>query len=140
MSPDLALQKAIGDVLASVPAILAHVDPLNIRAGSIRDEDMPAIQIGSPAIRDLRRSINGHAVADLGLVVHIWAVEDNSDVAQVIAGAAMNALVDAPRVEGARVDAWERPTLVWLRDPDPAQSYSHAAISLRAQLAWRLDQ
>jgi len=140
MSPDLALQRAIGDKLASVPGILAHVDPLNIRAGSIRDENMPAIQIGTPTIRDLRRSINGHAVADLGLVLHVWAVDDNSDVAQVIAGVAMNALVDAPRVEGARVDAWERPTLTWLRDPDPAQSYSHGAISLRAQLAWRLDQ
>ena len=46
-------------------------------------------------------------------------------------------LMDAPRAEGFAFDAWERPVMAWVPDPDPALSCAHAVISLRAVLRWR---
>ena len=48
MDPSLALQTLIGDRLAAEPLVTAFVDPVNIRAGAIRPDNLPAIVI-SPA-------------------------------------------------------------------------------------------
>lgn len=47
IDPTLALQTAIHDHLVGDPAIVALVDPLNIRIGSSRPENLPGIRIAN---------------------------------------------------------------------------------------------
>ncbi len=139
MDPTLALQTLIGDTLTAVPKITALIDPLNISTGSIRPADMPAIVMAPARVVFLGHAAGGHAVAEVCMMLHLWAVEDGSTVAQAIAAAAMLALMDAPRPDGFAIDDWQRPELVWMRDPAPERSYTHGAIALRAVLRWRAD-
>ncbi|MCB5409157.1 tail completion protein gp17 [Pseudogemmobacter faecipullorum] len=137
--PSLALQTLIGDLLAADPKITAHVDPVNIRSGSIRPDNLPAIVLAPARVAFLGHASGGHVVAEVRMILHIWAVEDGSAVAQALAGAAMLALMDAPRPDGFAVDDWQRPELVWMRDPAPERSYTHGTIALRAVLRWRAE-
>lgn len=137
MTPDVAMQKAVGDLLATVPAIVAHVPPSRIRDGIVRPESLPAIILGQPNVTILGRASARNIVAELRMMVHVWCIEDGTDAAQEIAGAAVLALLDAPRIEGFAVTGWERPTLAWVRDPDPEQARSHGVIALRCTLQWR---
>ena len=138
MTPDLALQVAVGDTLAATPGVVEHVAPERIRSGSIRPENMPAIVLAPARVNILGRASGGQVVAEVSLMIHLWAVDDGSDVAQSVAASAMLALLDAPEVKDAWIDEWDRPALAWIPDPDPARSHSHAAISLRAIIRWRL--
>ncbi|AGT09270.1 tail completion protein gp17 [Paracoccus aminophilus] len=137
LEPSLALQTAVGDALAASPAVTAHVAPERIRAGSIRPEFMPAILLPAGNVEILGRAASGQTVAEVSLILHLWAVQDSSDVAQEIAGAVLAVLMDAPPAAGFWFDEWDRPSLAWVPDPDPAQSHSHAAIKLRAVIRWR---
>lgn len=137
--PTLALQSVIGDKLAADPAITAHVAPSNIRAFSVRPDNMPAIVLAPAQVRILGWASGRQIVAEVRAMVHVWAVEDGSAVASTIAANVMAALMDAPKAEAFEVDEWDRPELVWMRDPDPALAYTHGAIALRAVLRWRAD-
>lgn len=139
IEPSLALQKLVGDLLAADPKITAHVDPVNIRAGSIRPDNTPAIVLAPAQVTFLGHASGGYVVAEVRAMLHVWAVEDGSTVTQAVAGAAMLALMDTPRPDGFAIDAWDRPELVWMRDPSPERSYTHGAISLSAVLRWRAD-
>ena len=139
MDPTLALQTLVGDRLAADPAITAYVDPLNIRASSIRPDNTPAIILAPARVQILGHASGGQIVAEVRAMLHIWAVEDGSTVAQAVAAAVLAALIDAPRAEGFAIDGWERPELVWGRDPDPARAYTQGTIALRAVLRWRAD-
>lgn len=137
LDPIFALQDLIGNTLAADPAITLHVDPLNIRAGSIRPDNMPAIVLAPSQVQLLGRAAGGQMVAEVRALLHLWAVEDGSVVAQVVAGAMLAALMDAPKSDGFAIDEWDRPQLAWMRDPDPARSYGHSVMALRAVLRWR---
>ncbi|MCJ1900953.1 MULTISPECIES: DUF3168 domain-containing protein [Paracoccus] len=139
IEPGLALQAAVGNALATAPGVAAHVAPERIRAGMIRPEHMPAILLGAGNVEVLGRASGGKIVAEVRMMLHLWAVDDGSDVAQEVAGAMLMALMDAPPGDGFWFDGWDRPALAWIPDPDPAQSHSHAAISLRAVIRWRAD-
>lgn len=139
MDPTLALQTLIGDRLAADPAITAHVDPLNIRASSIRPSNTPAIILAPARVQLLGHASGGQIVAEVRMMLHVWAVEDGSTVAQAVAAAVMAALIDAPSTDGFAIDAWERPELVWGRDPDPALTHTRGTVALRAVLRWRAD-
>lgn len=139
IDPTLALQTLIGDVLAADPEITALVDPVNIRASSIRPGNMPAIILAPARVQVLGHASGGQIVAEVRAMLHIWAVEDGSTVAQAVASAVLAALIDAPRAEGFSIDQWERPELVWGRDPDPARSHTQGTVALRAVLRWRAD-
>ena len=137
IEPSLALQTAVGDLLAATPGVVAHVTPARIRAGVIRPEFMPAILLGAGNVAVLGYASGGQIVAEVRMMLHLWAADDGSDVAQEVAGAVLMALMDAPPAEGFWFDEWDRPALAWVPDPDPAQSHSHAAIKLRAVIRWR---
>lgn len=139
MDPTLALQTLIGDRLAADPAIIAHVDPVNIRAGSIRPDNLPAIVLAPARVRVLGHGAGRQVMAEVGMFLHLWTPEDGSTVAQAVAGAMLAALMDAPAATGFSIDEWERPELVWGRDPDPARSYTQGTVALRAVLRWRAD-
>lgn len=135
----LSLQTLIGDLLAADPKITAHVDPLNIRAGSIRPDNLPAIVLTPARVAFLGHASGGYVMAEVRMMLHVWAVDDGSTVAQAVAGATMFALMDPPRPTDFYIDDWQRPELVWMRDPAPERSYTHGAIALRAVLRWRAD-
>lgn len=135
----LSLQTLIGDLLAADPKITAHADPVNIRAGSIRPDNLPAIVLAPARVSFLGHASGGYVMAEVRMMLHLWAVEDGSTVAQAVAGAAMLALMDAPRPDGFAIDDWQRPELVWMRDPAPERTYTHGTIALRAVLRWRAE-
>lgn len=139
IDPTLALQTLIGDRLAADPAILAHVLPDNIRATTIRPDHMPAIILAPARVRILGHASGNQIVAEVRMFLHVWAVEDGSSLAQAVAAAVLAALIDPPTATGFSVDAWERPELVWGRDPDPAQACTQGTVALRAVLRWRAD-
>jgi len=87
----------------------------------------------------LGRAAGGQIVAELRLFLHLWTPEEASSVAQIVAGAMLAALMDAPAASGFSIDEWERPELVWSRDPDPARAYTTATVALRAVVRWRAD-
>lgn len=137
--PGMALQTLIGDTLAANAVVTTYVDPLHIRAGSIRPEKMPVIVLAPARVAMLGRAAGGQMVAEVRLMLHLWAIEDGSVVAQAVAGAVLAALMDAPAAGGFQIDEWDRPELVWMRDPDPERTYTHGAVALRAVLRWRAE-
>jgi len=139
IEPGLALQTAVRSTLIARAGVTDHVDPDRIRAGSIRPEQMPAIVLSPARVELLGRASGGQVVAEVALMLNLWVVADGSTVAEVVAGAMLRALMDAPAAEGFAIDEWDRPALVWLPDPDPAQSRTRAAVSLKAILRWRAD-
>ncbi|SEO35770.1 Protein of unknown function [Gemmobacter aquatilis] len=136
IEPGFALQALIGDRLAADPDITALVNPLNIRAGMIRPDQMPAIVLAPARVRFLGHAAGGQIMAEVRLLLHVWAVEDGAK-AQAVAGAVMRAMMDAPEAEGFDIDAWARPELVWMRDPDPVRAHTQGVIALTAVLRWR---
>ncbi|MBL4928003.1 DUF3168 domain-containing protein [Fuscibacter oryzae] len=139
IEPTLALQTAVRAVLITSPTIVQHIAPERIRAGAIRPEHMPSIVMTPGRVEVRGRASGGQIVAEVALMLHLWAVEDGSEVAQEIAGGVLAALMDAPPADGFAIDEWARPDLAWLSDPDPARSHTHAAIALRAVLRWRAE-
>lgn len=138
IEPGLSLQTAVRAVLIADAAITAQVDPASIRTGSIRQEGLPAIMLAPAKVEILGRASGHQIVASVTMILHLWTVADGSAQAQVIAGAMLSALMDAPAGDGFQIDAWDRPDCAWLPDPDPAQSRCHAVFALRAVLRWRV--
>lgn len=142
IEPGLELQTAVRAALIADAGVMAHLAPEAVRAGPARPENLPCIVMEPARVSYLGRASGGQLVAEARLILNIWAIADGSTVAEAIAGAVMVALMDAPRATtiGATtiaVDDWERPALVWMRDPDPAQSRTHGAVALRAVVRWR---
>lgn len=137
MTPDLELQKAARQALITAPGIGQHITPERIRAGIARPEAMPCIIMTPAEVDILGRASGGQMVAEATMKLHVWTAADQAAVAQEITAAAMLALIDAPVVEGFAFDAWDRPAMAWVPDPDPALSCAHAVIALRAVLRWR---
>lgn len=137
MTPDMELQRAVKLALVAAPGVAAHITPERIRAGIARPEDAPVIIMAPAQVDILGRASGGQVVAEVSMKLHVWTAADTSDIAHQITSAAMLALMDAPRVDGVQVDEWERPAMTWVPDPDPAYSFAHAVIALRAALRWR---
>lgn len=157
IDPTVALQMLIRDRLAEHPKIEERISPYNIRVGPIGPHHMPAIVLSPARVRILGRASGGQIVAEVRVFLHLWTPEDASTLsdgqysswllkneggsatAQIIANAMLSALMDAPRASGFQIDEWDRPELVWNRDPDPAQPFIHGTVALRAVLRWRAD-
>lgn len=139
IEPGYALQELIGDHLATVPAVTAHVAPINIRSGTARPENLPCVILSPARVAFLGHAAGGQMVAEVRVILNIWAVEDGSAKAEAIAGAVMMALMDAPKATDFEIDEWDRPALTWSRDPDPAQVRTHGILGLRAVLRWKVS-
>lgn len=137
MTPDMELQRAVKLALVATPAIAEHITPKRIRAGIARPEDAPVIIMAPAQVDILGRASGGQVVAEVSMKLHVWTDAGQSDIAHQITSAAMLALMDKPRAEGCTIEQWERPAMAWVPDPDPAYSFAHAVIGLRAVLYWR---
>lgn len=138
IEPSLALTAAIGNTLAKTPAVTALVDATNIRGGSMRPEDFPCILMGGGQTIFLGNAAGSQYVARVFVDLHIWAIEDGADTAKAIGFAAMNALKEAPAASGFAFDDFSLPSIIWMRDPDPAQSYCHGVMTVEAVMRWSI--
>ena len=138
IEPTIALQRAIGDTLAADPAVTALVDPVNIRGGTMRPDRFPSILMGNGQTEFLGHASGSQYIARVFLTLHVWALEDGADTAKAIGFAVMNALKHAPAADGFAIDDFALPSVAWMRDPDPAQSYCHGVMTVEAVMRWQV--
>lgn len=137
MTPDMELQKAVRLALIAASDVAAHITPERIRAGIARPEDVPVIIMTPASVEILGHASGGQKVAEITMKLHIWTEAGQADTAQQITSAAMLALMDKPQIDGCTIEGWDRPSMAWVPDPDPALSFAHAVIALRAVVYWR---
>lgn len=137
MTPDMELQRAVRLALIATPDVAAHITPERIRAGIARPEDVPVIIMTPASVEILGHAAGGQKVAEIAMRLHIWTEAGQADTAQQITSAAMLALMDKLEIAACTIEEWDRPAMVWVPDPDPALSFSHAVIALRAVIYWR---
>ncbi len=136
IEPTLALQATIGNALAADPAVTAIVDPANIRGGQMRPDAFPCILMGNGHTEFLGHASGSQYVARVSCDLHIWALEDGADTAKAIGFAVMNALKQAPAADGFAIDDFGLPSIAWMRDPDPARSYTHGVMTVETVMRW----
>lgn len=137
IEPSLAFQSAVRAKLISDPAVTALVDPASIRSGFANVAQMPSIVFSGGQTQFLGRACGGQLVARVFLELNIWALEDGADTAQSIGYAVAASLFDAPRASDFSIDQYEKPGLIWMRDPQPERAYTHGVLTLEAVLRWR---
>lgn len=133
MTPDLEFMSAVRGAL--VPALDGLVAPEAIRAGGVRPETFPAVVMSLPSVEIEGRASGNQTVAELDMLLHIWAADDDAELAQSIGAAVRRALMDAPLCEAIRFDGWDRPRMTWVADP--ANEALHGAVSLSCVARWR---
>lgn len=134
IEPSVALRKALGDHLASDPAVTALVNPDNIRAGEFRPDELPAILFGVGNVVPNGRASGRQFVATVFMDLHIWALEDGLDRAQTIGAAVARRLMDWPADGDIQFDAFRHTRSVWPRDPNP--QFGHGVMSVEAVIRW----
>lgn len=136
IEPTLALQTAIRAALIGAPAVAALVPAEHIRAGSTRPDKTPCIIITSGQTIFLGNASGSQYVARVYLDLHIWALEDGADTAKAIGFAVSNVLKEAPDAAGFSFDDFGRPSIRWMRDPEPDKSYTHGVLTVEAVMRW----
>lgn len=137
IEPSLALQAAINAALVDSADVAELVDPMNIRSGSTRPDELPCIIVSPTMTQNLGYASGNQKSARILIDVHVWAVDDGIDTAWKIGFAACNALYDAPPAEGLTVVEWEKPLIRWMRDPDPERTLCHGVMSINAVVMWK---
>ncbi len=138
IEPTVALRTAIRAALIASPAVIALVPAAHIRAGSARPEHFPTVTMSDGQTEFLGYASGSQYVARVFLDLHIWAIEDGADTAKAIGFAVMNALRKAPATTGFAIDEFSPLTVHWMRDPDPATSYTHGVINVEAVIRWSI--
>jgi Protein of unknown function (DUF3168) len=136
IEPTLALQTAIGNALEASPAVTALVPADHIRSGSTRPDKLPSIIMANGQTVFLGNASGTQYLARVFLDLHIWAVEDGADTAKAIGFAVSNVLKEAPDATGFSFDEFGRPTIRWMRDPEPDKSYTHGVLTVEAVMRW----
>lgn len=137
IEPSVALQTAVRAALIASPAVMAHVQPNQIRTGQMRKEHLPSIIMSNGQTEFLGHAAGEQYVARVWLDLHVWALSAGAEAGKAIAFAAQHALLSAPPVAGFAVDEFEAKHLVWVRDPNP--EFAHGVLKTEAVLRWRLD-
>lgn len=102
----------------------------------MRPDAFPCILMGNGQTEFLGHASGSQYIARVHLDIHIWAIEDGADTAKAVGFAVMNALKQAPAAPGFAIDDFALPSIVWMRDPDPAQSYTHGVMTVEAVMRW----
>lgn len=137
VEPSIALKTAIRAALIADTNVTSLVDADNIRAGATRPDKMPCIIMGHAQTINLGRASGGQYLTRVFVDLHIWAIEDGAEVAQAIGHAVATALWDAPEMAESDIDAYERPSFQWMRDPQPERSYTHGVATVESIVRWQ---
>lgn len=137
MIPIDSFQAGVRAALLADPVIAQHVDPAHVRVGTLRPAQLPAIIISPTRANVLGRASGGQIVAEVSLLVSVYASNTgDDDAAHTIGPSAFLALLDAPTMHGLSVDQWERPSIIM---HDQAAAVGHARqdiISVRTIIRW----
>ena len=136
LEPTLALQSAIGNALAASPEVVALVSADHIRGGSTCPDRFPCIIMAGGQTIFLGNASGSQYVARVYLDIHVWAIEDGADTAKAIGFAVSNVLKEAPSTPDFSIDEFALPSVRWMRDPEPAQSYTHGVLTVEAIMRW----
>ncbi|OWU84465.1 hypothetical protein ATO6_12285 [Oceanicola sp. 22II-s10i] len=138
IEPSIAFQTAVRTALVTDPAVSALVPANSVRAGSTRPENLPCIILANPVTQHLGRTACGGYLTRVLINLHIWALEEGADMARQIGGAVSLALWDAPPTAEVGIDAFERPSFSFMRDPDPQLAYCHGVGTVEGAIRWRV--
>lgn len=139
LDPALAFQTAARAALVASPAVTELVTPGNIRAAGTRPDKLPSVILADAQTEFLGCASGSQRLARVVLTLHIWAQEDGAETARQIGAAVFQALEFGPAdAAGIAVDEWQRPRLIWLRDPKPELSLTHGVMTLEAVVRWRV--
>jgi len=139
IDPALALQTAIRETLIASPAVAALVPANHVRAGAIRPDRLPSVILADARTEYLGAAAGSQRLARVFLTLHVWASEDAQDTARQIGAAVHHAIEFGPKdAAGIEVDEWFRPSVVWIRDPQPEIANTHGVMSIEAVVRWRV--
>jgi len=138
IDPSLEFQTAIRAALITHPEVSALVPAEHVRAGSTRPDKLPTIILANPQMINLGRASGGQFLTRVFIDLHVWALEDGADMARQIGAAASVALWDAPECATVGIDAYERPSFAFTRDPDPERAYCHGVGTVEGVIRWRV--
>lgn len=139
LDPALAFQTAVRASLLASPEVMAQLPAAQIRAGSTRPDKLPSVILADAQTEFLGCASGSQRVARVFLTLHVWAQEDGADTARQIGAAVYQALEFGPAdTAEITLDEWQRPRVVWLRDPKPELSLTHGVMSLEAVVRWRV--
>jgi len=139
LDPVLGFQTAIRQSLIASPDVTDLVLPNNIRAGGGRPDKLPSILFSNAQTEYLGRAAGSQRMARVFLTLHMWAHEEGADTARQIGSAVFDTLEFGPQANGVVfLDEWQKPTVVWVRDPQPNLTLTHGAMSLEAVIRWRV--
>ncbi|WP_127111721.1 tail completion protein gp17 [Shimia sediminis] len=138
IDPSLEFQTAIRSQLITNQSVSALVPADHIRAGSTRPDKLPTIIMAEPQLINLGRVSSDQYLTRVYVDLHIWALEDGADMARQIGAAASVALWDAPNSDTVGIDAYERPSFAFTRDPDPERAYCHGVGTVEGVIRWRV--
>lgn len=138
IDPSVEFQTAIRSALIAAPGVSALVPGDQIRAGSTRPDKLPTIILANPQTINLGRTSGGGYLTRVYIDLHIWALEDGADMARQIGGAVALCLWDAPLSDAVGIDAYERPSFRYMRDPDPERAYCHGVGTVEGVIRWRV--
>lgn len=139
LDPSLAFQTAVRSALIAAPEVLALVPADHIRAGSTRPDKLPSVILSGAQVQFLGHGNRADLLtARVFLDLHIWAVEDGADTARAIGAAVLHVLKDTPSAaaQGCDLTGYQKPSLIWMRDPQPDRAYTHGVMSLEAVITW----
>lgn len=136
IDPSIEFQTAIRAALIAHPEVSALVPADHVRAGSTRPDKLPTIIMASPQTVNLGRASGGQYLTRVFLDLHIWSIEDGADMARQIGAAVSVALWDAPQSATVGIDAYERPSFTYMRDPDPERAYCHGVGTVEGVIRW----
>ncbi|MEQ8400520.1 MAG: DUF3168 domain-containing protein [Silicimonas sp.] len=137
IEPSIAFQTALRGALIGDPAVSNLVAADNVRAGSTRPDNLPCIILANPQTIHLGRAGGGGYLTRVFLDLHVWALEDGADMARQIGGAVAVALWDRPTTNEVGIDTYQRPSFVYVRDPDPERAYCHGIGTVEGVIRWR---
>lgn len=135
--PIIKFQTAIRLQLLDTGPVTDLVEPVHIRSGPTRPDRFPSIILASPQSINLGRDASGAFLTKVSIDLHIWAIEDGAELAQVIGGRVATALWDDPLCHTSDVSDYERPSFRFMRDPDPERSYRHGVATVTGVVRWR---
>jgi hypothetical protein len=135
LSPDLALQKAIGARLATSPAVLALVPSEAILDRGTRPERFPCVVIGE--CQTVLESLTyGRRHIRVFHTLHVWSRETGTIGAKAIAGAIRDALKQELLIDDHRVVDHLVPSVRVLRGE--GGDLSHAVVTAETLVEERL--
>lgn len=136
IDPADILTTALRTAMINSTAVTALVAPDQIRAGSTVPERFPSIILGSPQMINLGRAAGGQYATRCFVDVHVWADDNDAQTARQIGAELTTLLWDEPVMQDAYCAEYQRPSLRYIRDPDPSREDCHGVGTVEAVLYW----